>query len=343
MGDLMHALPALTDACEKYPGIEFDWVVDEAFAEVPSWHPAVKNIYTSAHRRWKKSLISSWQNDEFSGFRNNLNANEYDVVIDAQNNVKSSFISFLRKGNVHGMDMHSVAEQPAFLAYKYTHSIDKNQHAITRQRELFAKSLGYELPGTNVNYGIRSDAFILPSIALESPFLFLVHNASWTTKLWNENYWFELIGLAKEENYNVVLPGGNSEELARAALIASKHDNAIALPRMTLSELGGIISKAEGAICCDTGLAHLTAITGTPSVTMYGPTSVELIGTYGAGQQHLDAENPLFPCSPCYKRICMYDGKSSAMSACMNSFKPAQIWDMLRTQIKKQTENRKKN
>ena len=31
MGDLMHALPALTDAAAAIPGIEFDWVVDKNF------------------------------------------------------------------------------------------------------------------------------------------------------------------------------------------------------------------------------------------------------------------------------------------------------------------------
>ena len=35
MGDLMHALPALTDAAKKIPNIKFDWVVDENFSEVP--------------------------------------------------------------------------------------------------------------------------------------------------------------------------------------------------------------------------------------------------------------------------------------------------------------------
>jgi len=335
MGDLMHALPALTDASEQYSGVEFDWVVDEAFAEVPSWHHAVKNIYTSAHRRWKKNFRSSWKKREFSRFWNDLNINEYDVIIDAQNNVKSAFISLLRKGHVHGMDSASVAEQPAFIAYKYRHFIEKNQHAIARQRELFANALGYKIPDTAVNYGIKLDAFKCPTLPFESPFLFLVHNASWTTKLWPEKFWFELIGLAKEENYNVVLPGGNSEELARAEQIASKHDNAYALPRMSLSELGGIISKADGAVCCDTGLAHLTAITGTPSVTMYGPTSVELIGTHGSGQQHLDAENPNFSCSHCYKRSCKFHGQASAMSACMDSFQPVKVWEILCNQMKK--------
>ena len=56
MGDLMHALPALTDAAAAIPGIEFDWVGDKNFSAVPLWHPAVKNVITTAHRQWKKAL-----------------------------------------------------------------------------------------------------------------------------------------------------------------------------------------------------------------------------------------------------------------------------------------------
>ena len=31
MGDLIHALPAITDAQSAIPGIQFDWVIDESF------------------------------------------------------------------------------------------------------------------------------------------------------------------------------------------------------------------------------------------------------------------------------------------------------------------------
>jgi heptosyltransferase-1 len=29
MGDVLHTLPALTDAVQAFPGIRFDWVVEE--------------------------------------------------------------------------------------------------------------------------------------------------------------------------------------------------------------------------------------------------------------------------------------------------------------------------
>ncbi|XNM79769.1 hypothetical protein ACLK1U_20485 [Escherichia coli] len=31
MGDVLHTLPALTDAQQAIPGIKFDWVVEEGF------------------------------------------------------------------------------------------------------------------------------------------------------------------------------------------------------------------------------------------------------------------------------------------------------------------------
>ena len=43
MGDLMHALPALTDAVKAIPDIEFDWVVDKK--KYPDGlHPLIKHI-----------------------------------------------------------------------------------------------------------------------------------------------------------------------------------------------------------------------------------------------------------------------------------------------------------
>ena len=176
MGDLMHALPALTDACLIWPDISFDWVVDESFAEVPAWHPAVKNIFPSAHRRWKNNFWRSFSDGEFLRFYRDLNRNDYDVVIDAQNNIKSSFISLLRNGPVHGMDKASVAEQPAFLAYKYRHFINKEQHAVQRQRQLFANALGYVVPETDIDYGLKSSAFNSPDFQIKTPYLFFVHN-----------------------------------------------------------------------------------------------------------------------------------------------------------------------
>ncbi len=58
LGDVVHMLPAISDACRPQPGLMIDWVVEENFAEVPRWHPAIRNIIPVALRRWRKHLFS---------------------------------------------------------------------------------------------------------------------------------------------------------------------------------------------------------------------------------------------------------------------------------------------
>ena len=41
MGDVIHTLPALTDALAAIPDLQVDWVVEEGFADLARRHPAV--------------------------------------------------------------------------------------------------------------------------------------------------------------------------------------------------------------------------------------------------------------------------------------------------------------
>ena len=69
--------------------------------------------------------------------------------------------------------------------------------------------------------------------------------------------------------------------------ICSVSRKAQAIDLMSLNEIAYIVRNANFCICSDTGLAHLSALTGTPSVTLYGPTKTSLIGTTGINQNHL--------------------------------------------------------
>ena len=228
MGDLMHAFPALTDAIQHYPDIRFDWVVDESFSEVPLWHPRVKNVITTAHRRWRTSLVKSWKKGEFRSFYKALNLDDYDAIIDLQSNLKSAAVSKLRRGPVHGYDSKTCRETLAHLAYTNKYSVALKQHAIERQRELLAKVLGYQKPTSAPNYGAELSKLPTPNLDLPDRYLIFVHNASWETKLWPIENWQQLANKAVEQGFSILLPCGNDSEFARAKLIAEKSSSAIA-------------------------------------------------------------------------------------------------------------------
>src|SRR5699024_12841410 len=74
MGDVLHTLPALTDAQQVIPGFKFDWVVEEGFAQIPSSHAAVERVIPVAIRRWRKAWFSAPIKAERKAFREALQA-----------------------------------------------------------------------------------------------------------------------------------------------------------------------------------------------------------------------------------------------------------------------------
>ena len=268
MGDLMHALPALTEAKENLPEASFDWVVDKNFQSVPEWHPAVKSTLVTNHREWKLNLISANTRNEIKTVVNEINQNDYDIVVDMQNNLKSSFISFLIKKEVIGMDAKSAREYPAHLSYSKKASISKDLHAIERQRELMAFALGYETQDKDFGYGISENKFTNPSFQLPSKYAVCVQNASWVTKQWPIDYWKELILELEPQGLDFLFPSGSQSELEKAREICEVSARAHALDILPLNEIAYILKNALFSVCSDTGLAHLSAVTNTPSLTL---------------------------------------------------------------------------
>ena len=290
MGDVIHTLPALTDTQRAIPNLSIDWVVEENFAEIPRWHSAVNQIIPIALRRWRKSPFSAQTKNEWKSYRTLLQANQYDAVIDAQGLFKSAFFATrLANGVKHGYDRKSIREPIASLFYDKKYAISYQQHAVERIRQLFALSLGYELPQVQGDYGIARHFLHQTS---EKNYVVFIHSTTRADKHWEESEWQKLIEkITALSDCEIHLPWGNEQEKARAARLAQVHSNVIVLPKLTLTELAKQLANAKAAVSVDTGLAHLTAALDKPNITLYGATDPKLIGCYGKNQHYLSANS----------------------------------------------------
>ena len=142
-----------------------------------------------------------------------------------------------------------------------------------------------------MDYGIQKNKFEKPDFELPNKFIFLVHNASWLTKMWSISRWQEMVKIINSKGYKALLPSGSIEEFERAQEIASVSSDALAIQTQSLNKTAFIIDNASGSICSDTGLAHLSALLGKPSVTLYSVTDKKLIGTRGNNQTHITSPN----------------------------------------------------
>lgn len=290
MGDVIHTLPALTDAMQAIPGIRFDWVVEENFSQIPSWHPAVDRVLPVAIRRWRKHWFGTPQREERFRFRQQLREKQYDAIIDAQGLIKSAaLVTRLARGEKHGADKNSAREPFACWWYDKRHAISRQQHAVERTRELFAKSLGYTRPETRGDYAIAGHfTHHLPADA--GQYLMFLHATTRDNKHWPEDHWRELIARVTAAGYGVKLPWGAEHEYQRALRLAKGYDNVTVLPKLPLAEVATELAGAKAIISVDTGLSHLAAALDRPNITLYGPTDPGLIGGYGDHQIALRPE-----------------------------------------------------
>lgn len=284
MGDVLHTLPALTDAQQAIPDIHFDWVVEEGFAQIPSWHSAVDRVIPVAIRRWRKAWFSAPIKAERKAFRDAVRLQQYDAIIDAQGLVKSAaLVTRLAHGVKHGMDWSTAREPLASLFYNRKHHIARQQHAVERTRELFAKSLGYTKPQSQGDYAIAQH-FLTEVNADTAQYAVFLHATTRDDKHWPEANWRELIGLLNNADIRIKLPWGAAHEEARARRLAEGFTYVDVLPRMSLEEVARVLAGAKFVVSVDTGLSHLTAALDRPNITLYGPTDPGLIGGYGKNQ-----------------------------------------------------------
>src|SRR6266567_200908 len=324
MGDVVHTLPAITDAAKAIPGLRFDWAVDEAFAQIPSWHPSVETVLPAALRRWGPKLTS----DEVSEFRKKLRSRRYDFIVDLQGEFKSALIARFARGVRCGYDAPSVHERGAQLMYGKKFRVPKGMHSIERMRRLLAQSLSYSYAESEIDYGIKRARLLAAPLEIKAPYLVFIHSTSWESKNWPEEYWRDLTRRATDIGLRVVLPWGSEAERQRSQRIAAENESVLVLPQLSISEKASIISGARATVGLDTGLSHIAAALDIPSLTIYGATDPLLVGATGKHQLQMASA---FECVKCHEQECFYQGEAAFKPACLVELTPDLVWKNLQS------------
>jgi heptosyltransferase I len=280
LGDVVHNLPVATDLARHFPNVVIDWVVEESFAELPRLHPAVLRVIPVAIRRWRKALFSPATWGEMADFRRTLRADSYDAVVDSQGLLKSALIATQAKGERIGHDGDCVREPVAARFYDRRIFVSRNEHAVERNRRLAATALGYRL-SSEIDYGIQApplEALWLKGFTQGGAYAVLLTATSRVDKEWPEEDWRALGTALIATGLRCVLPGGSPAERVRASRLATSLGRAVTAPTMNLTELAGLLAGATLVVGVDTGLVHLAAALGRPTLALYCGSDPTLTG-----------------------------------------------------------------
>jgi heptosyltransferase-1 len=281
LGDVVHHMPAITDARRHFPDARLVWLLEEAFAPLARLHPGIDEVIPIAARRWRRALFarSTWR--EMAALVGLLRARNFDAVVDTQGLVRTAAICRFARGPRHGYDRRSVREPLAALAYDVRHAVARDLHAIERNRRLVGSALGYALSGP-IDYGLVRERLAAPAAA--RPYAVLLHATARAEKEWPEPQWCALAQALAARGLVPVLPSGAPAEHVRSVRIAAGVAGAQALEKRSLDEVARLIAGASLVVGVDTGLLHLAAALKTPLVGLFVATAPELTGPRGAGR-----------------------------------------------------------
>lgn len=277
LGDVIHNLPVATDLRARFPDAVIDWVVEETFTEVVRLHPAVRRVLPVAIRRWRGSLLAPATWSEMRAFRTALRQESYDLVLDSQGLLKSALVTRMARGRRCGYNAGSAREPLAARFYDAAFEVPGTLHAVERNRRLAALAAEYPIAPTP-DYGL--DLNVAPGNGTRNAVLLTA--TSRDDKLWPEDRWIALGRALRDRNLHCLLPAGSPAERERALRLAAAVPGASALPPMGLGALARQLAAAHIVIGVDTGLVHLAAALGRPTLALFSASDPALTGVLAA-------------------------------------------------------------
>lgn len=295
MGDILLATPLIRWMRRRFPEAEIDFVLRERFRGVLEGNPHLDRIISPAEPLDKKFLHRF--------VKEQVNPAGYDLAVDIHSSLRSRYLSALS-------GVQTLRWKPPrckrWLLVKTKLNLLKDAPPIPLRYLEAVKSLGVEDDGGGLEFftsneaGEKRDTIWRDNGLQGNKVAAIAPGAVWKNKQWGKSK-FAALGRKLLESGAadalVFLGSANETDLCReiADRVGKKVVNLAGSTDIALA--GAILQSCALFIGNDSGLAHLAAAVGTPSVVIFGPT-VREFGFFPFRSRSEVVEKEL-PCRPC--------------------------------------------
>ncbi|MBK9097673.1 MAG: lipopolysaccharide heptosyltransferase II [bacterium] len=307
IGDVLLTSPLVRSIKKKYPAIQLDFLLREEFNDLVQNNLYIDVIYN--YRRDKSenhSLISS------------LQSNNYDLVIDLQNNFRSREIVKKLKCPVLKFKKNNLKK---FLLVHFKINMLKHADKIP---ERYAAAAHIQLDEEGLEYFTNQSTD--SRFKENESYIGLCCGAKHFTKRWPLEYFIDLGKKLESAGYKVILFGGIDESKS-ADEIASHLNSAINLCCDSLSQTAANMKICKAVYTNDSGLMHLAAAMEVPVIAFFGST-VKEFGFYPYKAKSIELEIKDLSCRPC-----THIGRASCPKShfkCLKDIKPELAFQSLK-------------
>jgi len=307
-GDIIHTLPALDDLLARPEVEEVHWLVDSRYRFVTDLLPEQVRVHEVA-LKGQHPLRSAWQAVR------ELRRIGFDAVLDLQGLIKSAVLARACGSPVYGIDAEQLREKPAGWLQSSCRFHPDERHVVQQYRRVAAapfEGSPEQVPGMPLGYAAPAvrdavmskfaAASVIQNLGLNEHRYVVLHSAGgWQTKQLPLATWVDLARGVMKRGLTPLFSWGSETERQRAATLATESGGILLPERLNLSALAGLLGNAKAVVGADTGVLHLAAALGTPTITFWGPSASWRSAPIGEGHWHIES-NPA--CGPCFKRSC---------------------------------------
>jgi heptosyltransferase-1 len=222
MGDILHALPAVTALREMHPEWRIGWAIEPRWKSLLAAEgadgrgpamPLVDRVHVVPARQWARAPLSPKTLREVRRVRRELRAGQYDVCVDLQGALRSAVVAkWARARRLIGED----APRERVARYFFNERVrTSGVHVIEQAMEVMNAVAGEKLPMRCPLLPQDAEAEDKAS-TLATPFVLLIPGAGWGAKRWPAERYAEVAVRLRDAGCNLVVNAGPGEEpLAR--------------------------------------------------------------------------------------------------------------------------------
>jgi heptosyltransferase-1 len=295
MGDILHALPAVTALRLAHPAWTIDWVVEPRWSHLlaaegssgrangqNAAQPLVDNLHFAATKAWRKAPLSARTLHEIKALQRKLSTGQYDAVVDLQGAVRSAMVA--RMAGCHRLIGEAEPRERAARWLFSEQVVTTGAHVIEQDVELACAIAADELepvqPWLPVDYAAQEWAMFALASSGSRPVVLINPGAGWGAKCWPVERYAAVAQALIDRGCRVLVNAGPGEE-PLASAIEQQTQGAATPVGCTLAELIALTRRVSLVIAGDTGPLHLACALGRPVVGIYGPTDPSRNGPFG--------------------------------------------------------------
>jgi len=311
MGDILHALPAVSALRQMHPSWRIGWAIEPRWQALLTAHtgdrspaqplpaqplpaqplpaqplpaqPLVDQVHRVPTKAWGRKPLNPATLHEILALRRDLRDAQYDAVLDLQGAIRSAVVARL-SGCRRIIGEEEPRERPARLLYS-ERIPTTGAHVIQQDMELASAIAGDLLPPTApllpIDPAAEEWCAELPQVRAGKPLALINPGAGWGAKRWPAERYGAVAAALADSGVTVLVNAGPGEQSLAAAVVAASGNRAGPIV-CTLSQLIALTRRIGLLIAGDTGPLHLACALGKPVVGIYGPTDPSRNGPYSA-------------------------------------------------------------